>query len=185
MQKEFKKGEALRAEDLNELVQAISEMEAALPSTCAALPPAKQGRPGVAFYNVKADEVPAFVLPTVGSGTLNSGGMLQGISYGGELLGKIVRGHAVLPVPAVGDYDGEYTMVDGGGVIPLPVMVKAVVDVGGQVWPLADLTTGAGLAATVAQCTLPDGTQLRLKVHTVRGGTALNFALECGAGYGS
>lgn len=185
MQKEFKKGEALRAEDLNELVQAISEVEAALPSVVAGLPPAKQGRPGMAFYNVKPEEVPLFVNPTLGSGTLNSGGMLQGISYGGQLLGKIVRGHAMLPVPAVGDYDGEYTMVDGGGVIPLPPMVKAVVDVGGQVWPLADLTTGAGLAATVAQCVLPDGTALRLKVHTVRGGTALCFGLECGAGYGS
>lgn len=73
---------------------------------------------------------------------------------------------------------------DGGdGVREFPVTVRGVRAVDGSVVPLQDLSKEDWQAATVAQCVLPDGTQLALKLHTESGGMVLVFSLVAGGAY--
>lgn len=73
---------------------------------------------------------------------------------------------------------------DGGdGVREFPVTVRGVRAVDGSVVPLEDLARGEWQAANVAQCTLPDGTPLALKLHTEDGGMVLVFKLVAGGDY--
>ena len=184
MMLEFNKGDVLKAEDLQEIVNAVSRVEAALPEVVAPGRRVVGSRAPLAFFNVTAAESDVVAAPSVGSGTLNAGGLVCSVSYGGTIPGKIGRGHAVLPLPAVADYDGVYPMTGAHGQIPIPAYAKAVRDVDGNTWLLSDLVTGGGFAATVAKCTLPDGTELRLTLYTERGGNKLCFGLECGGTYG-
>ncbi len=75
------------------------------------------------------------------------------------------------------DSDGENDMHD------FPVNIRAVKDVDDNAWPLEDLSRGEWQAATVAKCTLPDGTPLVLKLHTEQGGMVLCFKLIAGTDY--
>lgn len=75
------------------------------------------------------------------------------------------------------DSDGENDMHD------FPVNIRAVKDVNEDAWKLEDLSLGAWQAATVARCTLPDGTPLELKLHTEQGGMVLCFKLIAGTDY--
>lgn len=82
-------------------------------------------------------------------------------------------------VTGLRDYDG--TELPDNGELPLPVYAKCVQDVDGNIIQLRDLceygNLGGWQAATVAKCTLPDGTTLRLKLHTKRNGDTLVFEL--------
>ena len=82
-------------------------------------------------------------------------------------------------VAGLQDYDGAELAQDG--MLPLPVYAKCVQDVDKNIIPLKDLSEEGELgnwqAATVAKCTLPDGTPLRLKLHTKRNGDTLVFEL--------
>jgi hypothetical protein len=82
-------------------------------------------------------------------------------------------------VTGVQDYDGAELAQEG--MLPLPVYAKCVQDVDGNIVQLRDLCEDGNLggwqAATVAKCTLPDGTLLRLKLHTRRNGDTLVFEL--------
>ena len=77
------------------------------------------------------------------------------------------------------DYDGAELAQDG--MLPMPVYAKCVQDVDKNIIPLKDLSEEGELgnwqAATVAKCTLPDGTPLFLKLHTRRNGDTLVFEL--------
>lgn len=82
-------------------------------------------------------------------------------------------------VAGLQDYDG--TELPQDGLLPLPVYAKCVQDVDGNIIQLRDLSQddeqGGWQAATVAKCTMPDGTPLFLKLHTRRNGDTLVFEL--------
>lgn len=100
-----------------------------------------------------------------------------------EGLGKVGRSHAGAAglVTELADYD-EVVLAKKGA-FPLPVYAKRVATTDGNVVALSELTGGEWQAATVASCTLPDGTRLALKLHTSRNGDTLHFQLVTGAGY--
>lgn len=75
------------------------------------------------------------------------------------------------------DSDGENDLLD------FPVNVRAVRDINNDEWKLEDLSLGEWQAATVAKCTLSDGTPLVLKLHTEQGGMVLCFKLIAGTDY--
>lgn len=81
----------------------------------------------------------------------------------------------------------EIILTDGdggdGGAKECPVAVKGIKDANGYVWQLEELSKGDWQAATVAQCVLPDGTTLALKMHTESGGMVLVFSLVAGGAY--
>lgn len=183
MLKEFRKGDVLAAADLQEIVNAVNQLEAGLPEVVAGKGRHGVGRENPAFYNVTAADAGGDVTPAVAADKLQSTGMMRSLSYGGSIPGKIVAGQGVLPLPSVADWDEVSAMVDDSGQIPLPVYAKAVKDVEGKTWRLPELATGSGFAATLAKCTLPDGTELRLTLYTERGGNKLCFGLECGGSY--
>lgn len=79
------------------------------------------------------------------------------------------------------DYDALHAAQDG--MLPLPVYAKNVATESGSVIPLSELTGGSWQAATVASCSLPDGTRLALKVYTSRNGDTLHFELSTGTYY--
>lgn len=82
--------------------------------------------------------------------------------------------------------EGDY-VAGKDGLIPIPVYAKAVRDVDGKVWLLSELSDGTAegewQAATVARCTLPDGTPLALRVHTQGLGNVLCFELVTNSYY--
>ena len=183
MNKEFKKGDALRAADLQDMANAISACEAGLAQVLPPVGGGKHGQAGLAYYNVRPEEVQECHEAVTGN-TLEAAGTVRKLRYVPELrAGKINAGDAQLPAPSLIDWDGQYHAGTDGAAV-LPVMAKAVRDVAGNEWPLADLSAGAWQAATVASCTLPDGTPLALRVHTTRGGTCLCFELSAGGYYG-
>lgn len=100
-----------------------------------------------------------------------------------EGVGKVGRSHAGAAGLAVGLVDWDEVVHGNKGAFPLPVYAKRVATAGGSTVALSELTGGEWQAATVASCTLPDGTQLALKLHTSRNGDTLHFQLVTGAGY--
>ena len=96
--------------------------------------------------------------------------------------GKVGRSHAGAAGLAVGLVDWDEVVHGNKGSFPLPVYAKRVATAGGSTVALSELTGGEWQAATVASCTLPDGTRLALKLHTSRNGDTLHFQLVTGAG---
>lgn len=98
--------------------------------------------------------------------------------------GSISKGGIILPVPCVKITDRTETRrVQADGSIDLPSYAKAVEDINGNIWPLAQLNLGSWQAATVSKCVLEPATDnskekaIYLKLHTKRGGHCLCFEL--------
>lgn len=185
MQKEFKKGAELMAADLQEMADAITALEAG--GTEVLLGAGRRsGTPGMAYYECPASD--AQEVPEEDEGdNLNAAGLVRAVEYEPFLpSGRINAGAVQVPAPRVWDMEGDY-VAGKDGLIPLPVYAKAVRDVNGKVWLLSELTDstddGEWQAATVARCTLPDGTPLALRVHTQGLGNVLCFELSTNAYY--
>lgn len=84
------------------------------------------------------------------------------------------------------DYDGSY-FPDGlkRYVVDLPAYAKRVQDIHGNQYALSELVGGVWQAATIATCTLPDGTNLYLRLRTDRNGDTLIFELSTNQYYSS
>ena len=84
------------------------------------------------------------------------------------------------------DYDnGYYPEAATNYIIPLPVYAKRVQDIHGNQYALSELVGEAWQAATLATCTLPDGTTLYLRLRTDRNGDTLIFELSTNQYYSS
>lgn len=182
MKKDFRAGDRLAAQDLQDMANSIDALEAGMALVVPGGRGAREGRAPLACYKVDAAEVLADVSAeeSVTEANLDVPGLLRGIEYGQKA--KINKGRATLPFPAARDWDDTYT-AGADGVVPLPVMAKGVRDADGRVWKLAELITGPEFAATLARCTLPDGTVLELKLHTENGGTVMCFGLTSNGYY--
>lgn len=112
---------------------------------------------------------------------------------------RVDRGNIIIPHAALGkpglftglqDPDGAFypgLLISGtfqDNVI-LPIYAKKIKDINGNVYFLSDLKYGSWQAATVAKCTLPDGTTLALKVHTEGEGEIMCFELTTNDYYSS
>lgn len=185
MKKDFKKGDVLEAKDLQDMANSIEELEASVGKVVAGGRGEHGSRPPLAYYNVTEAEVlkTAADETAAADDSMAVDGLVRSVEYEAFLDGgKINAGDVLIPAPRVWDYEGDY-VAGKDGLIPIPVYAKAVRDVSGKKWLLSELTTGAGLAATVASCTLPDGTTLALQVYTEGLGNVLCFSLVCGENY--
>lgn len=183
MKKEFKKGDMLAAADLQDMANSIEALEASVGKVVAGGRGEHGSRPPLAYYNVTAEEVQKSAAEETAEPDDGMGvdGLVRSVEYEAFLDGgKINGGDIRVPAPRIWDMEGDY-VAGKDGLIPIPVYAKAVRDVNGKVWPFSELTDsteeGEWQAATVARCTLPDGTPLALRVHTQGLGNVLCFEL--------
>lgn len=182
--KDFKKGERLAAADLQDMANSIARLEAGMSTVMGRGRGVRAGAPLASYGATEAEVLAAAAEEKTPEETaLDVPGLVRSVEYEAFLPGgKIVGGEAKVPAPRVWDYEGDY-VAGKDGLIPIPVYAKAVRDVNGKKWLLSELNTGAGLAATVASCTLPDGTTLALQLYTEGLGNVLCFSLVCGGNY--
>ncbi len=186
MKKTFEKGQRLEAADLQEIVNSLEALEGSVKKVVAG----GRGKRGkvvpLASYNLTSEEASAGVYEVEDEpheDDFDVPGLIRSIAYAIDIArGKIKNGAAMLPAPGVYDYD-ELSVANLAGRIKLPVMAKGVKDVAGRIWKLAELLTGPEFAATLARCTLPDGTVLELNLHTENGGTIMCFGLTTNGYY--
>lgn len=184
---EFKKGEKLKAADLQELANGLQQLEAEMPKMVEGRQRTVARSP-LAYYNCPPGYVPSI---SYSGAMLHCAGVVCAVRYNsGAGYGRIAGGVVELPPPAARVPGMGMMAYSAGedGVIPMPAMVLQVADVNKKAIDLANLALGEPesewQAATLARCTLPDGTPLVLKGYTTNEGACLHFVLQCGDDYG-